>query len=113
MRDYSGLRLEQREHGVLLVEIVGQSRMNSLSEEDHADLAAIFRDVDGDPQVRAVVVTGEGRAFCAGGDMDLERALAGDHAKVSSMWRDTRLLVQNIVECDVPVVSAINGAAAG
>jgi enoyl-CoA hydratase len=113
MRDYSGLRLDRRDHGVLLVEIVGQSRMNSLSEQDHADLAAIFRDVDADPDVRALVVTGEGRAFCAGGDMELERSLAGDHAKVSSMWRDTRLLVQNIVECDVPVVSAINGAAAG
>jgi len=113
MREYSGLRLERRDHGVLLVSIDGRTRMNSLSEQDHADLAALWRDVDDDPTLRCVVVTGVGSAFCAGGDMELERSLAGDHAAVARIWRDTRLLVQNLVECDVPVVAAVNGAAAG
>lgn len=113
MRDYRGLRLSMDDRGVLTVVIVGQGPMNSLSEDDHAELAAVWADVDSDADVRVVVVTGEGQAFSAGGDLDLERRLAGNYRLISRINTETRLLVRNMVECDKPIVSAINGPAAG
>jgi enoyl-CoA hydratase/carnithine racemase len=113
MRDYQGLELELDDEGVLLVRIQGQGPMNSLSEDDHAELATIWPDIDADPDVRVVLVTGAGNAFSAGGDLDLERRLAGDHRLIMRIAHETRLLVRNMIDCDKAVVSAINGPAAG
>jgi len=110
---YTGLELELRDNGVMLLTIVGRDAVNSLDATQHRELADVWRDLAADERVRVIVVTGQGHAFCAGGNMEMERGLAGNYAAAVSIMTEARELVTNIVECDKPIVSAINGAAAG
>jgi enoyl-CoA hydratase len=87
--------------------------VNSLDEQDHAELAHVWTDVAADDAVRVVVVTGEGRAFCGGGNMQMEREAAANYPAVVRIMTDARDLVTNMVNCDKPIISAINGPAAG
>lgn len=113
MRSYRGLEVDVNGDGVALVTILGRDKVNSLDEEDHLELAEVWHDLDRESDVRAVVVTGEGRVFSAGGNLDMELRIAGDYEAVLGQLRDSRLLVKNLIECSKPVVSAINGPAAG
>ena len=108
-----GLGLERMPDGVVQLTIRGRDKVNSLSEQDHRELAGIWPTLHADPDVRVIVVTGEGRAFCAGGDMAMEQRLAGDYAGITATFTEARDLVLNMVNCDKPIISAINGGAAG
>jgi enoyl-CoA hydratase len=59
------------------------------------------------------VVTGEGRAFSAGGDLAMVERMAGDYDAVTRMLTEMSDLVYNLVNCEKPIVSAINGVAVG
>lgn len=109
---YAGLRLDWPAERVLRV-TMSRGAMNSMDFELHHDLAGIWRLIDADPDVSAVVLTGEGRAFSAGGDFDMVERIIEDHDFRCRMWKDGRALVENILGCGKPVVSAINGPAAG
>lgn len=111
--EYRGLKFEHRDDGVLLITIHGSGRLNSVNEECHHELATVWRDVDDDPKVKVAVVTGYGEAFCAGGAMELERQIAGNPVLVAETMQNARNLVLNMINCDKPVISAINGPAAG
>jgi enoyl-CoA hydratase len=81
--------------------------------QGHAELAAIWPLLNAHPQVRAVLIRSEGKAFCAGGDLAMvEQMLDSDHARMRVM-REGRDLVQGMIDCDKPIVSAIHGAAVG
>ncbi|MFG1244322.1 enoyl-CoA hydratase/isomerase family protein [Xanthobacter versatilis] len=109
---YSGLKLDWPLDGVLRVTI-SHGAMNSMDYELHHDLGSIWRLIDADPQARVVIVTGEGRAFSAGGDFEMVDRIIKDHTFRMQMWKDGRQLVDNILNCSKPIISAINGAAAG
>lgn len=110
--DYESLKLDWPEERVLRITL-SRGKMNSLDFEMHRDLGSIWRLIDADPQVSAVIVTGEGRAFSAGGDFDMVERILNDYDFRCLMWKEGRQLVQNILECNKPIVSAINGPAAG
>lgn len=99
--------------GILLITIDRPERLNATDAQLHADLGQVWRDVDADPAARVAVITGRGRAFSAGGDLELVRAQAGDAETIARVHREARDLVLNIVACDTPIVSAINGVAVG
>lgn len=111
--EYPGLLLDRSRDGILLLTIAGSGRMNSLNETELASMTRVWRDIDADPAVRVVVVTGAGDAFCAGGDVAMERRLAGNYQMIEEALLDARGLVNNIINLDKPVISAINGPAAG
>ena len=79
----------------------------------HRELAEIWRDVSADEQVRCAVLRGEGLGFSGGGDLAMVQDMADDFATRSRIWKEARDLVYNLVNCDVPVVSAIHGPAVG
>jgi enoyl-CoA hydratase len=110
---YHGLHLELLGSGVMLVTITGQDRVNSLDELDHRDLSRVWSELDSDDRVRVIVVTGEGGFFCAGGNMAMEQRVAGDYPAIVALLAESRDLVLNMVNCDKPILSAINGPAAG
>jgi enoyl-CoA hydratase len=110
---YRGLELSRPADGVVLVTIVGRDKVNSLDEDDHLELSRVWRDLDDDSSCRVIVVTGQGTVFSAGGNMEMEQRLAGDFAGIVRTFGEARDLVLNMVACDKPIVSAINGAAAG
>jgi len=111
--DYTGLELGLRDNGVMLVTIAGQDAVNSLDAAQHRELTTVWRDLAARDDVRVIVVTGRGSAFCAGGNMEMERGLAGNYAAAVAIMTEARELVTSMIECDKPIVSAINGAAAG
>ena len=110
--DYTSLKLDWPIERVLRITI-SRGAMNSMDYELHHDLGGIWRLIDADPNVNAVIVTGEGRAFSAGGEFDMVDRIISDHQFRMQMWKDGRQLVENMLSCGKPVVSAINGAAAG
>ena len=65
------------------------------------------------PEVRAILVRSEGKGFCAGGHLELVEELINSEAARWRVLKEARELVQNIVDCDKPIVSAIQGACVG
>lgn len=90
-------------------------RLNALTFEVYAELRDTFRALDTEPGVRAIVITGAGRAFCTGGDVeDIIGALfARDPDGLLGFTRLTCDLILSIRQCRRPVVAALNGTVAG
>jgi enoyl-CoA hydratase len=79
----------------------------------HGELAAIWRMLNADSRVKVILVRSEGKAFCAGGELGMvEDMLHSEQARMRVM-REARELVLGMLDCDKPIVSAINGAAVG
>jgi enoyl-CoA hydratase/carnithine racemase len=90
-------------------------RLNALTFEVYTELRDTFRALDREPGVRAVIITGAGRAFCTGGDVeDIIGALfSRDAAGLLEFTRLTGDLILSIRQCRRPVVAALNGTVAG
>ncbi len=111
--DYQQLTLSRRDNGVLLITIDRPEKYNAADEQMHTELARIWTDVSADPETRVAVITGAGKAFSAGGDLAMVERMAGDYERVSHMLGEMSDLVYNIINCEKPIVSAINGVAVG
>ncbi len=101
--------------GVATITLNRPERLNALTFRVYAELRDVFRALDTEPGVRAIVLTGAGRAFCSGGDVeDIIGALfARDDAGLKEFTRLTCELILAIRECRRPVVAALNGTTAG
>ncbi|MEU2722189.1 enoyl-CoA hydratase-related protein [Streptomyces smyrnaeus] len=87
---------------------------NALTWEQRERLIALLADASADPGVRAVVLTGRGRGFCAGADLKGApggERVAGDVAR--TLERGAQRLVAAVLDCEKPVLAAVNGTAAG
>ncbi len=89
--------------------------LNALTFEVYTALAKRLYDLRQDDAVRAVVLTGKGRGFCSGGDVDaiIGALFEGDVKDVLEFTRLTGEVVENLRRLDKPVVAALNGVAAG
>jgi enoyl-CoA hydratase/carnithine racemase len=95
--------------GVATVTLNRPDRLNAWIPEMSIPYFAALEQARADPKVRAIVVTGAGRGFCAGADMDLLQSVGGGEASVGDVsWVPARML-----EVPKPIVGAINGACAG
>ena len=110
-RDFPSLAFETPGDGVLEVIIAHEGRQNSATEAMHGDLANVWRAIDADPGVRAVLVRGAGEHFSSGGDFGMIERMIADEATLLRVWREASDLVYNLVNCRKPVVSAIRGTA--
>jgi len=90
-------------------------RLNALTFEVYAELRDTFRALDSEPGVRAVILTGAGRAFCTGGDVEdiIGKLFARDAAGLLEFTRLTGDLILSIRQCRRPIVAALNGTVAG
>jgi enoyl-CoA hydratase len=110
--EFPSLRIESSENGVLHL-ILDAPGLNSVGPQMHRDLADIWPAIGRDPDVRAVLVRGEGKAFSSGGSFDLIDETMGQFNDRLRIMREARDLVLNMVNFDKPVISAIHGAAVG
>ena len=99
--------------GVVRFTLNRPDRLNATDEAMHRELAALPALLDRDDAARVAIITGAGRGFCAGGDYETLAAEAHDYARKVAMARETLQIVAGMIECRKPIVSAINGAAAG
>jgi enoyl-CoA hydratase/carnithine racemase len=86
-------------------------KMNALSSELVSALAAAVQAIREDATARVVVVTGAGRAFSAGADLEEALAVAGDRARFTALLASWRAAFREIELLPVPVIAAINGVA--
>src|SRR3954447_26017274 len=97
----------------MLITLSNPGKLNATDAGMHAELSTVFADIHAAPEVRAVVVTGEGKAFSAGGDLDWIAGQVGDYERTMSVMREAGDIVRTMIECDTPIISAINGVAVG
>jgi enoyl-CoA hydratase/carnithine racemase len=112
--DYETFRIDRSHEGVTLVTLDRPERYNAMTDTMFAEIEALCREVDVDDACRVVVLTGAGRAFCAGYDLELADDLAGLGAlgMLDKQERAARAMVA-VRSLRVPVIAAVNGAASG
>lgn len=101
--------------GVATLTLDRPERLNALTFEVYAELRDVFRRIGDEPGVRAVVVTGSGRAFCSGGDVEaiIGALFERDAEGLYAFTRMTCDVILAIRRCPRPVVAALNGTVAG
>lgn len=103
------------EDGVALITLNRPEALNSFTGEMHEALAHALDQVDADKTVRAVVITGAGRGFCAGQDLNERQRKEGDPPPDLGETLDKfyNPLVRRLNAAEYPVIAAVNGVAAG
>jgi len=101
--------------GVATITLSRPERLNALTFEVYGELARTFRALSDVAEARAVVITGKGRGFCSGGDVEgiIAELFARDARGLLEFTRVTGALIQSIREVRRPVVAAVNGVAVG
>jgi enoyl-CoA hydratase/carnithine racemase len=101
--------------GVGLITLSRADRLNALTFAIYEELRDFFAHLDTRGDVRAVVITGAGRAFCSGGDVEdiIGELFSRDMKGLLAFTRVTGALIQNIRMCQKPVIAAVNGVAVG
>jgi enoyl-CoA hydratase len=110
--NYRRLRIDWPHERVIRV-TMANGKMNSADATMHAELGRIWRDIDADSEVSAVIFTGAGEVFSAGGDFSMIGDIIADHDTRLRNWKEAKDIVYNVINCSKPVVSAIRGPAVG
>ncbi|MQA88438.1 MAG: enoyl-CoA hydratase/isomerase family protein [Streptosporangiales bacterium] len=110
---YDHLLFDRKPDGVLLITINRPEVLNATHERLHRELADVWRDVAADDETRVAVITGAGKAFSSGGDLAMIERQTKNFPAVRTALKEASDIVYNIVNCEKPVVSAINGVAVG
>src|SRR5260370_2129576 len=111
--EYQHLLFERRDDGILLITINRPDVLNATNNRLHWELSRVWKDIDEEAETRVVVITGKGRAFSAGGDLEMIERMAGSAANIGQAWREAGDIVYNMINLDKPIISAINGVAVG
>lgn len=109
---YDKLKFDYPAERVLRVTFDRPETFNSVDAETHTQMTDMWIDIDRDPDINAVIVTGAGKAFSAGGDFSLIESMIGNSHEIMKTWKEAKNLVYNIINCNKPIISAINGPAA-
>lgn len=110
---YQRLKFDWPAERVLRVTMENPGRLNSADHVMHGELVNVWRDIDNDPNVSAVIIRGADGAFSSGGDLDLVKEMTEDFNTLTRVWKEARDLVYNLVNCSKPIVSAMEGPAVG
>ncbi|MGW8356168.1 enoyl-CoA hydratase family protein [Streptomyces wedmorensis] len=103
------------DRGVATVTLARPAKLNALTFGAYADLRDLLAELSRERTVRALVLAGEGRGFCSGGDVDeiIGATLSLDTAALLDFNRMTGQVVRALRECPFPVIAALHGVAAG
>jgi enoyl-CoA hydratase len=106
------LLVESRDR-VRIVRLNRPEALNAANPELHRRLAEVWVELEEDRGCAAVVVTGNGRAFCGGGDMNLLKLMNEDEGVRREILREARQIVERLIRFPFPVIAAVNGPAVG
>lgn len=112
--DFQFLKFEPKANGVMLVLLNRPEVMNATNARLHWELTKVWDVLNEDRDVRTIVVTGAGdRAFSAGGDLSWIAETVGNSEMVAGTLKEAGDIVFNMLSCEKPIISAINGVAVG
>jgi enoyl-CoA hydratase len=111
--EFEHLSFDRRSDGVVVVTLDRPDVLNAANVRMHREMADVWAVVDADADARVAVVTGAGRAFSAGGDLEMIEEMVSDYDALLAQWRDARAVVEKMLVAEKPIVSAINGVAVG
>lgn len=111
--DYRRLKFDWPEERILRITMENLASLNSADAVMHGELVQVWRDIDVDSRVNAVIIRGAGNAFSSGGDLNLVQEMTEDFGTLTRVWKEARDLVYNIINCSKPLVSAMQGPAVG
>jgi enoyl-CoA hydratase len=108
---YDAIRFE-RLGDVLRVTLANpRNELNAVDAEMHTELRRLFEELKGEDEARAIVLTGSGRAFSAGGDFNWMAGVRQED--LAPMLREGKQIIWNLLDIELPIVAAVNGPAVG
>lgn len=110
---YQRLVFDRPHPRVLRITMKSPLKLGAMDATMHREVSEIWRDVDADPTVSAIIFTGEGKTFSAGGDLNHERKACDDYEIRMQTMTEARNLVYGMLDCRKPIVSAARGWAVG
>lgn len=110
---YTRLKFDRPAPRVLRITLNSPLKMGAMDAQMHREVSEIWADVDADDSVSAIIITGDGKTFSAGGDLNHERKVCDDYALRMQAMSEARKLVMGMIECRKPIVSAARGWAVG
>ena len=111
--DFQHILFEKRDNNILCMTLNRPEVLNAADAQLHTELVEVWQTIDRDPDVHVAVVTGAGRAFSAGGDLQMVEDAHRNYDEILRILDEARDLVYNMLRCSKPIISAINGAAVG
>lgn len=103
----------ERQGRVLRVTLNRPETLNAVDDELHRELSTVFDLINRDTATDVVVLTGAGKAFCAGGNAAWMQTMIDDHAAFRHIAADAKRIVFSLLELEKPIICRLNGAAAG
>jgi enoyl-CoA hydratase len=110
---YKRLKFDWPAERILRITFDRPERLNAVDTLGHTELVKVWRDIDEDTGVSAVILTGAGKAFSAGGDFEMIEGNYQSWDHLTNTWKEARDLVYNCINCSKPVISAMRGPAVG
>lgn len=110
---YTRLKFDRPAERVLRITFSSPLKMGAMDAQMHREVSEIWADVDADDSVSAVIITGEGKTFSAGGDLNHERKVCDDYKLRMQAMSEAKKLVTGMLECRKPIVGAARGWAVG
>jgi enoyl-CoA hydratase len=111
--DYASLAFSDDGNGVRQILLTRPELLNRFDALLHVELTACLRQTAAEPGVRAIVLASTGKAFSAGGDFDLMMAAHTDPVARRSIVDDARHLLDALLDLEIPIIAAVQGAAMG
>ncbi len=112
-KHYTAFKADRPADGVLRLTIDTGHRNNGITHANHHEFGDVWRDVAREPDTRAVLVRGVNGIFCGGGDPSFLPPLFDDAERRAEVHEDIRALVFNLLNCPIPVVTALEGICTG
>ena len=99
--------------GIITLTLARPDQRNAVGPDLHKDLSTIWAQIRRDPSARVVIITGAGRAFSAGGDLEMMLDLHESHEARERTMEELSAMVHDMIQFPLPIIAAVNGPAVG